>query len=49
MTLFYKLYFKTTIPFVLKLTILQDYDHSAQLLACINVIQCMIEHHFIYI
>ena len=41
--------FKTTIPFVLKLTILQDYHHSVELLACINVIQCVIEHHFTYI
>ena len=34
--------FKTTIPFIVNL---QVYEHSAKLLACIHVIQCMIEHY----
>ena len=33
--------FKTTIPFIVNI---QVYEHSAKLLACIHVIQCMIEH-----
>ena len=37
--------FKTTIPFIVNL---QVYEHSATLLACIHVIQCMIEHYFTY-
>ena len=37
--------FKTTIPFIVNL---QVYEHSAKLLACIHVIQCMIEHYFTY-
>ena len=37
--------FKTTIPFIVNL---QVYEHSAKLLACIHVIQCMIEYYFTY-
>ena len=38
--------FKTTIPFIQFIVNLQVYEHSAKLLACIHVIQCMIEHYF---
>ena len=37
--------FKTTTPFIVNL---QVYVHSAKLLECIHVIQCMIEHYFTY-